>query len=1348
MSTLDIAEPLTGYFLSLKRTIGRRRTLLCSQDNFMPRRFICRHDHEWEASLAPGDVLGTNLACPVCGVTDFTCLQEESKSGEPTTGYAPPLPGSSVVLPRVPGHDVLAELGHGGMGIVYKAFDRRRRQLVALKKLQGLTPAALYRFKKEFHTLAEVTHPNLITLFESISDGTNWFFTMELIDGVSFLTHVRGSDFVCLETIVEDAAAARIPAPPAARAGPGQSAEQIVRLREALRQLADAVAALHEAGKLHRDIKPGNVLVSRQGRVVLLDFGLAADLGPTGHHVSSQRHLVGTIRYMSPEQMVGQPLTTSSDWYSVGVMLYECLTGRLPFEGDFYTILEAKQERDPLPPSRLAGDVPEDLETLCIQLLQRRSEDRPSGQDILHRLRGLAAPAHDAVASSSAAPFLGRQRHLASLDESFEAVCRGQTRTVLIAGPSGMGKTTLVRHFLDRLLAQPNVVVLMGRCFERESVPYKALDSLVDALSGYLRRLPDKEVLGLLPRDAALLGRVFPMLRRVPAIDEAPRRGADLPDAAELRGRAFAALRELLGRLGDRRRPVLFIDDLQWGDLDSGLLLAELVRPPDAPALLLLGGYRSENGDASPCVRALRELGHQADSAAEHSELTVDALDPVEARNLARALLGPNASAGQVEAIACESAGNPLFIQELVQHLHREDAVPAPALTLDQVLWTRVERLPPEERRLLEVVAVAGRPLNLTLARQAAELETEERVVAARLRAARLLRGSGSAESDDIEIYHDRVRETVTAHLPPEALEALHARLASVLEASGLADPELLGDHLHQGGEGKRAGVCFTQAADQATEALAFDRAARLYRRVLELRTLHDEEERTLRIRLAEALANAGRGPEAAREYLAAAEDTSPHEALDLRRRAALRLLTCGHFQEGIDTIRPVLDAFGLGLPSSPARALWPLLLARLRLRLRGLRFTVRPEEQIDSEDIRYMDVCWSVGVGLFSLDPFSAWTFLTRALLRAMAVGDALRGARGLALEASFLVSGGRRSSRRAAAALEIAERLAHEGQHASVAGLVLLTRGMAAFSEGRWTAACELYDRSELVFREHGVGAAFEINLSRLYSLLALYYRGQIGDMGRRAARMYQEARERGDFLAMLFAGLIKLYAPLCADDLDGVRRGLTEIREQGPEQGVELLRHNVRIWQMNLDIYRGKGAAALAHLSEPIRAPEHALVRSSRHLRIPWHYKRASCFLAAAECAETTHAPALLIRSAAACARRLQGEKLPWADGLAGLIRAGVAACRDNRNEACAILREAIIVFESSGMSLHAAVARRRLGECLPDAEGLPLIDQATSAMTALGIRNPERMTALYAPGFGGGDAAVLAARQLRE
>ncbi|HEX5659967.1 MAG TPA: serine/threonine-protein kinase, partial [Polyangiales bacterium] len=279
---------------------------------------------------------------------------------------------------------LLRVLGRGGMGVVYEARDTREDRIVALKLLPNVTPDRLLRFKREFRAVAELHHDNLVRLGELIGSGDTWFFTMELVPGEDLVSYVRGYP-VPRESIQPDplnetsASDATVPAS-LATAVPLDPAEEL-RLRRSLAQLASALVALHEAGSIHRDIKPSNVLVTREGRVVLLDFGLAS--------LSSHDTTLfgaGTPLYMAPEQASG-PVTMAADWYAFGVLMFELLTGSLPFNGAPQLVLLAKQGGSaPVVRARNSA-APRDLASLCDALLSVYPEHRPSGHEILQSLR-------------------------------------------------------------------------------------------------------------------------------------------------------------------------------------------------------------------------------------------------------------------------------------------------------------------------------------------------------------------------------------------------------------------------------------------------------------------------------------------------------------------------------------------------------------------------------------------------------------------------------------------------------------------------------------------------------------------------------------------------------------------------------------------------------------------------------------------------------------------------------------------------------------------------------------------------------------------------------------------------
>ena len=1209
------------------------------------------------------------------------------------------------------------------MGVVYEADDRDRGTRVALKTLYASSAEDVFRIKHEFRALQDLQHPNLIRYGELFEESGLWFFTMELLPGVDFLSHVRpAARFARADPTAraEDVSVEAIPAPPEATGGADEA-----KLRAGLVQLAAGLDALHAAGKVHRDVKPSNVRVTPEGRVVLLDFGLVADRADEEQVAAGD--VVGTAAYMAPEQAASKAVGPAADWYSVGVMLYEALTGRLPFAGTGLEIMTDKQRAEPTRPAELVPGMPADLDTLCRDLLRYDPGQRPDGSGVLARLRSEPAPRSAGSPSVSGASFfVGRRIQLEVLSSACVEVRRGETTGILVEGESGVGKSALVRHFVEGLRADdPRAVVLQGRCYEREAVPYKGFDGIIDALARYMRQIASNDAAALLPANAGLLPQVFPVLGRVDAIAQAPRPRAGAIDPQELRARVFAALRDLCAKLAERATLVLAIDDLQWADADSFALLGEIMRPPQAPALLLIA-TRRPLGDGTPDpAQALPNL----------KRLPLGRLQEAEAEALASSLLHRAGGhlAMSASSFALEAKGHPLFIDELIRHAAQGTA--DRPLQLDDALWARISGLDAPTRELLELVAVAGGPLAQETGADALAVgfdDFDRRLSV--LRVANLARSTGSRRTDRVEAYHDRVREAVLAHLGGEIRRRWHERLARTLEGSGHADPELLAEHWQGAGDLERAVRHTEAAAQRSVDALAFDRAARLYRRVLELRPGDAAQRRTVHERLGAALVNAGRGAEAAEAFLAATTGATAAEALELRRRAAEQLLRSGHIDEGLAAVRNVLAQVGMSLTESPRAALAGLLVRRARLRLRGFGFRERDTSQVSAEELTRVDVCWSVAAGLAVADPLRGADFQTRNLLLALRAGEPYRVARALAMEGAFVAAAGTSSTARAADVLSRARALADRTGHPHAIGLAIGMAGLAAYLQGRWREALDRLDEADRILRDRCVGVAWELDTVQLFGLESLAYLGELRELDRRLALRLREAQDRGDLYALthLRSGYLNCVW-LARDDIEGARREAEAAMAGWSQTSFHTQHLYVLFAQTQIDLYRGDGAGAYRRVKDRWPAAARSLLFRVQFARLTFlHLRLRSTLMAASQAAAGSVARARLVREAEADVRRIARERTPYAQGWTPLAKAALLLMHDDRAAALAALDAAISALDHSDMRVYSAVATHCKGLLLDNPQGHTMAEQAAAFLRAQGVTNLARMVSVHAPG----------------
>ena len=737
---------------------------------------------------------------------------------------------------------VVEQIGKGGMGLVYRCRHEATGAEVAVKTVPPDDPADVASIRREIHALSRLSHPAIVRVLDHGATAAFPWYAMELVPGRT------------LRAVFE-----------ARRASPPSPAEVDLALG-ALVDVCEGLAYMHGHGVVHRDLKPENVLVRPDGGAVIVDFGISSAFAADQNReaLAALVRSAGTAFYMPPEQVLGQVVDPRADLYSLGCILYECLTGKPPFQAADVLAIAWRQVHDaPAPAASVAPDVDPELAALALRLLAKRPQERPGYADSV--ARALARHLGRAAGNrSSAPPFLyrpqlfGRRAPLARAAERVREARAGHGGIVLVTGESGVGKTRLVVEAAAAASAL-GVLVVSGACLgvdaRREADvragPFHPLAPAFTTLADLCRAEPT-----MAPRLLGARGRV--LAEYAPELAEAadaaglPALPALSPRAA--RDRALDAVRDTVLALADLGPLLLVLDDLQWAD---ELTMESLARLADADLegrkLLVLGTWRSE--ETTPALDALA-----SQPAVETLRLT--RLDRRAVGDMVRDMLALEDVPDALTSFVYEqSDGNPFFVAEYLRAAAAESVltrdeegrwrlglpadaprdtphdapwvVPQPR-SIGELLQRRVAGLDAGAARALRLAAVLGREFDGEALAATAGLDEEGCLVALHELRAREIVEEG--RGDRLRFVHDRLREAAYASIPEAERPALHRRAAEELERRGVAPGEAgaLAWHFARAGDRPRAARYFTLAGDHARAAWAAREAVEHYQNAIE----------------------------------------------------------------------------------------------------------------------------------------------------------------------------------------------------------------------------------------------------------------------------------------------------------------------------------------------------------------------------------------------------------------------------------------------------------------------------------------------------------------------------------
>jgi tetratricopeptide (TPR) repeat protein len=720
----------------------------------------------------------------------------------------------------------LHQLRAGGMGAVYAATRIPLGDMVAVKMIlpSQNSPVNRARFLREAQAAARIRHPNVVQIFDFGEDSSGIpYIVMEFLNGPTLEDEIG--------------ACRRLP---------------VARALPIFAQVCAAVEAGHRRGVLHRDLKPSNVMLARMDdgteAIKVLDFGLALFTGPAHDlKLTTPGVLIGTYPYMSPEQVSGAEVGVATDVYTLGVVLYEMVTGKLPFEGGSLVALMHRITAGRYkPPRDIVPDLPDPIVETIVSALSLDPTQRPATPEALAALAGArveiaraseaeptrggstsGAPTrivqltkqYDIAADTPADPddsmtperprtdppravttaegrgmrsewpemarFVGREREIEALFSEYQDAVGGEGRLVVVAGDAGVGKTSLVRVFCHRARTD-GALVLGGRFFDYEGSRPAPFETFLDMIRS-----------GREAHDASLTG-VAELLEQATAVGD----GVLADDANKWR--VMAAIGDEFARFAGERPVVLSFDDLQWaGRLHLDLLGYLQNRLAGMPVFFVGTAREADVRSSGGGELASWLLGRSAARAC--SILRVGPFTGEEIRawfnaNFGRVRIQPI----DLRKLERATGGNAYYLFEVVRHLLATGAIArdeaawecAPLErvelpeTVSNVVRAKLQWLDEEMRGVLETAAVIGDEVRFDTLSAATGLEEErlEKLLEAALRM-QLLAESGPSSFDDFRFYSATIRRVLYDDIPARRRRRLHG---SVIEAFRLVHGERL----------------------------------------------------------------------------------------------------------------------------------------------------------------------------------------------------------------------------------------------------------------------------------------------------------------------------------------------------------------------------------------------------------------------------------------------------------------------------------------------------------------------------------------------------------------------------